>query len=106
MNDKVVSLSNDGANLILGVLIFFGIGALWMIFYWRVLDPWARRILGQALGVHINLGQSSIWQINQESVDSTNWRNLIVRPVQMLLLMMGGLVPFVATLVVIGALMG
>lgn len=100
-----MTLPDDTGNLVVGVAIFFLVGALWMRFFWRVLDPWSRKAVGRTLGVHIHLGESNIWQINQEPVDSTNWRNIFVRPVQMILLMMGGLVPFVVTLAIMGMLM-
>lgn len=103
--DTVVTLPDDAGNLVLGVVIFFLIGALWMRLFWRVLDPWSRKALGRVLGVHIHLGETSIWQINQEPVDSTNWRNIIVRPAQMILLMTGGLVPFVVTVAIMSMLM-
>lgn len=92
--------------IVLFLILLFPIAGLWMRLYWRVIDPAARKVLGRMLGVEINLGEQSIWQINMESVDSMNWRNLFVRPLQMIFLMLGGLVPLLLAVVIVIAALG
>jgi len=89
----------------IGAVVLFITGGLWMALYWRILDPFLRRTLGRALGVQIYLGEQNIWQINDDSVDSVDWRNLLVRPIQIISLMMGALIPLVVTIIVLVALL-
>lgn len=89
----------------IGAVVLFLTGGAWMAVYWRVLDPWLRRVLGRLLGVEIHLGEQNIWQINDDSVDSVDWRNLLVRPIQIISLMMGALIPLVVTIIVLVALL-
>jgi hypothetical protein len=76
--------------LIIGGLAFFIIGGGWMLFYWRVIDPLLRRIIGRLVGATINRGEQQIWVVNQESEDSISWRAAIVRPIQVLAMMSAG----------------
>lgn len=88
------------------LILLFPIAGLWMRLYWQVIDPVARKLLGRILGAEIHLGEQSIWQINLESVDSMNWRNLFVRPLQMIFLMLGGMVPLLLAVVIVIAVVG
>ena len=76
--------------LIIGGLAFFIIGGGWMLFYWRVVDPLLRRIIGRLVGATINRGEQQIWVVNLESEDSISWRAAIIRPVQMLSMLAAG----------------
>ena len=76
--------------LVIGGLAFFLIGGGWMLFYWRVIDPFLRRIIGRLVGATINRGEQHIWIANQESEDSISWRAAIIRPIQMLSMMGAG----------------
>ena len=76
--------------LVIGALAFFLIGGGWMLFYWRVVDPLLRRMLGRLLRADINRGEQQIWVVNQESEDSISWRAAIIRPVQMLSMLAAG----------------
>ena len=76
--------------LIIGGLAFFIIGGGWMMFYWRVIDPLLRRMIGRLVGATINRGEQQIWVVNQESEDSISWRAAIVRPIQLLSMMSAG----------------
>lgn len=89
----------------IGAVVLVITGGAWMALYWRILDPFLRRVLGRALGVQIYLGEQNIWQINDDSVDSVDWRNLLVRPIQIISLMMGALIPLVVTIIVLVALL-
>ena len=91
----------SAAPLLIGLVLFFIIGALWMRFFWKVLDPWMRKVLGRILKTNIHLGEQSIWQMNLESEDSLNWRNIFIRPIQMVAWMSAGLIPLFITLVII-----
>ncbi|MBL8163022.1 MAG: hypothetical protein JNJ61_13640 [Anaerolineae bacterium] len=91
----------DGGLLIIGAVLLLIIGAAWMTLYWRVIDPWLRKLLGRALRVNIYLGEQNIWQINDESVDTLNWRNLFVRPLQIVSLMTMGLLPLVIVIIIL-----
>ena len=86
--------------LIVGGLAFFLIGGGWMLFYWRVIDPFLRRILGRLVGATINRGEQQIWVVNQESEDSISWRAAIIRPIQMLSMMSAGVFALLIGLVV------
>ncbi len=92
----VISIS----PLIIGGLAFFLIGGGWMLFYWRVVDPLLRQILGRLVGATINRGEQHIWIANNESEDSISWRAAIIRPVQMLSMMGAGLFALLIGLVV------
>lgn len=92
--------------LITTAVLFLMIGALWMTFFWRVLDPVLRRGLGKLLGVSIHRGEQHIWQINDEPLESTNWRNIFVRPIQMIAMMSAGLIPLVITLIIVLKMFG
>lgn len=96
----------DGYLLLIGAVLMLVFGAFWMTLFWRVIDPWLRRVLGRLLRVNIHLGQQNIWQMELESEDSTNWRNILIRPIQMLALMTAGLIPLVATVIVLVAISG
>lgn len=72
-----------------------------MWFYWRVIDPFVRRVLGRIIGATINRGEQQIWVVNQESEDSITWRAAIVRPVQMLSMFVAGMVALIMGLAVI-----
>ena len=61
-----------------------------MLFYWRVLDPLIRRVVGRLVGATINRGEQQIWVVNQESEDSISWRASVVRPIQMMSMMAAG----------------
>ncbi|NWG15178.1 MAG: hypothetical protein HXY41_00950 [Chloroflexi bacterium] len=95
---------DGGMALLFGGVILLAVGAVTMRIYWQVVDPWLRRSLGRLLGCTIYLGEQNIWQINEESVDSLNPRNLIVRPAQILSLMTAALVPLLVTVAVLMAL--
>ena len=86
--------------LVIGALAFFLIGGGWMLFYWRVVDPLLRRMLGLLLRADINRGEQQIWVVNQESEDSISWRAAIIRPVQMLSMMAAGVFALLIGLVV------
>ena len=86
--------------LVIGALAFFLIGGGWMLFYWRVLDPLLRRIIGRLVGATINRGEQQIWVVNQESEDSISWRAAIIRPVQMVSMMAAGVFALLIGLVV------
>jgi|GEM_PF-2739257 hypothetical protein len=88
-----------------GAVVLFLTGGAWMALYWRILDPRLRQLLGRLLGVQIYLGEQNIWQINDDSVDSVDWRNMLVRPIQIISLMMGALIPLVVTIIVLVALL-
>jgi hypothetical protein len=92
--------------IVIFLILLFPIAGLWMRLYWRVIDPAVRKLLGRLLGVEVNLGEQSIWQINLEPVDSMNWRNLFVRPLQMIFLMLGGLIPLLLAVVIVIAVLG
>jgi hypothetical protein len=77
--------------LVIGALAFFIIGGGWMLFYWRVIDPFLRRMIGRLVGASINRGEQQIWVVNQESEDSISWRAAIIRPIQMLSMMTAGI---------------
>lgn len=88
--------------LVIGGLAFLLIGGGWMLFYWRVIDPLLRRILGRVLRADINRGDQQIWVVNQESEDSISWRAAVIRPIQLMSMMAAGvfalLIGLVATL--------
>ena len=86
--------------LVIGGLAFFLIGGGWMLFYWRVIDPFLRRVLGWLVGATINRGEQQIWVVNQESEDSISWRAAIIRPIQMLSMFAAGMVALVIGLAV------
>ena len=86
--------------LVIGGLAFFLIGGGWMLFYWRVIDPLLRRIIGRLVGATINRGEQHIWVANQESEDSISWRASIIRPIQMLSMFAAGMVALVIGLAV------
>ncbi len=86
--------------LIIGAVAFFLIGGGWMLFYWRVVDPLLRRVLGRLLQADINRGDQHIWVANQESEDSISWRAAIIRPLQMLSMMGAGVFALLIGLVV------
>jgi hypothetical protein len=86
--------------LIIGAAAFFLIGGGWMLFYWRVVDPLLRRLLGRLLGADINRGEQQIWVVKNESEDSISWRAAIIRPVQMLCMMGAGVFALLIGLVV------
>jgi len=86
--------------LIIGGLVFFVIGGGWMLFYWRVVDPFLRRMIGRLVGATINRGEQQIWVVNQESEDSISWRAAIIRPVQLLSMMGAGVFALLIGLVV------
>ena len=86
--------------LIIGAIAFFLIGGGWMLFYWRVVDPLLRRLLGRLLRADINRGDQHIWVANQESEDSISWRAAVIRPLQMLSMMGAGVFALLIGLVV------
>ena len=86
--------------LFIGALAFFLIGGGWMLFYWRVVDPFLRRIIGRLVGATINRGEQQIWVANQESEDSVSWRAAIIRPIQLLSMMAAGVFALLIGLVV------
>ena len=86
--------------LVVGGLAFFLIGGGWMLFYWRVVDPLLRRVVGRLVGATINRGEQHIWVANQESEDSVSWRAAIIRPVQMAAQFTAGMVALMIGLVV------
>ena len=86
--------------LVIGALVFFLVGGGWMLFYWRVVDPWLRRVLGRIVGATINRGDQQIWVVNNESEDSISWRAAIIRPIQMLSMMAAGVFALLIGLVV------
>ncbi|MBA3872566.1 MAG: hypothetical protein H0X30_25800 [Anaerolineae bacterium] len=86
--------------LVIGGLAFFLIGGGWMLFYWRVLDPLLRRIVGWLVGATIHHGDQHIWVANQESEDSISWRAAIIRPVQMVSIFGAGMMALMIGLVV------
>ena len=87
--------------LILGALAFVLIGGGWMWLYWRVLDPFLRRVLGRIVGATINRGDQQIWIADQESEDSISWRAAIIRPVQMISMFAAGMFALIIGLAVI-----
>lgn len=97
----------DGSlTLLIAAGLMLVVGIFWMTFYWRVVDPWLRKLLGKALGVTIRMGEQNIWQINDGGVDDVNWRNLFVRPLQIVALMAAGLVPLVVVVAVMVRVFG
>jgi len=86
--------------LVIGGLAFFLIGGGWMIFYWRVVEPLLRRIVGRLVGATINRGEQHIWIANNESEDSISWRAAIIRPIQMLSMFAAGMVALIIGLAV------
>ena len=76
--------------LVIGAMAFFLIGGGWMLFYWRVVDPFLRRVMGRLVGATISRGEQQIWVVNQESEDSISWRAAIIRPIQMVSMMAAG----------------
>jgi hypothetical protein len=86
--------------LIIGGLAFLLIGGAWMMFYWRVVDPMLRRVLGWMVGATINRGEQFIWVANQESEDSISWRAAIIRPIQMASMFAAGMIALVIGLAV------
>ncbi len=86
--------------LIIGGLAFFLIGGGWMLFYWRVVDPFLRRMIGRLVGATINRGEQQIWVVNLESEDSISWRAAVIRPIQMLSMMTAGVIALLIGLVV------
>ena len=93
-------MSISVSPLIMGALVFFVIGGGWMLFYWRVIDPLLRRMLGRLVGATINRGEQQIWVVNNESEDSISWRAAIIRPLQMLAMMGAGVFALLMGLVV------
>lgn len=87
--------------LIVGALAFFLIGGGWMLFYWRVVDPLLRRLVGWLVGATINRGEQQIWVVNQESEDSISGRAALIRPVQMAAQFVAGMVALMIGLVVV-----
>lgn len=87
--------------LILGVIAFVLIGGAWMMFYWRIVDPFLRRILGWMMGVTINRGDQQIWVADEEAEDSMSWRAVIIRPMQMISMFAAGLIALTIGLVII-----
>ncbi|HEX2906597.1 MAG TPA: hypothetical protein VHO69_07050 [Phototrophicaceae bacterium] len=94
-------MNDNGSLLLVGAAIFFIVGALWMRIYFRFIEPALRCGLGRLLGVTIYLGEENIWQINDESVDSLNPRNVIIRPLQVVALLFAAMLPLVVTMVVL-----
>jgi hypothetical protein len=86
--------------LVIGGLAFFVIGGGWTLFYWRVVDPFLRRVIGRLVGATINRGEQQIWVVNQESEDSISWRAAIIRPIQLLSMMSAGVFALLIGLVV------
>ncbi len=86
--------------LVIGAAAFFLIGGGWMLFYWRVIDPFIRKVLGRLLRADISRGEQQIWVANLESEDSVSWRAAIIRPVQMLFMMGAGVVALLIGLAV------
>ena len=86
--------------LVIGAFAFFVIGGGWLYFYWHVLDPWLRRMIGRMVNATINTGEQHIWVANQESEDSISWRAAIIRPLQLLSMMLAGMVALMIGLVV------
>ncbi|MBI1279692.1 MAG: hypothetical protein GC179_16310 [Anaerolineaceae bacterium] len=86
--------------LVIGGVVFLLIGGGWMLFYWRVIDPLLRRILGRLLRADINRGEQQIWVVNQESEDSVSWRAAIIRPIQLMSMMAAGVFALLIGLVV------
>lgn len=86
--------------LVIGALAFIVVGGGWMMLYWRVVDPFLRRIIGRLVGANINTGDQHIWVANQESEDSVSWRAAIIRPIQMLSMMLAGIVALMIGLAV------
>lgn len=97
-------MMDNGATLLTAVGILLIVGLIWMALFIRVIDPWLRRLLGRLLGVSIHLGEQNLWQINDEGVDDINWRNLFVRPLQMIAWLAAILIPVVVTIALIGTL--
>lgn len=93
---------NDSANILLvGAALLLVIGGIWLRLYFRYVDPWLRRRLGQALGVTIHLSEENIWQINDEPVDSLNVRNVLVRPLQIVALLFAAMLPLIVTMAIL-----
>lgn len=76
--------------IVIGTIVLFLIGGGWMLFYWRVIDPLLRRVLGRLLHADIYRGEQQIWVVNQESEDSVSWRAAVVRPIQLMSMMAAG----------------
>jgi len=86
----------------IGAAVFVIGGVLWMIFFWRVVDPFLRRMVGRLLGATIRRGDQSIWVANDETEDSVSWRAAVIRPIQMVCVMGAALLPLVLALVAVG----
>ncbi len=86
--------------LFLGAAAFFLIGGGWLVFYFRVVEPWLRRVIGRMIGATINHGEQQIWIVNQESEDSLSWQTMVIRPLQMVFMMAAGMLALMIGLVV------
>jgi len=96
----------EGGTLLIAAGSMFVFGIFWMTIYWRTVDPLLRKWLGKVLGVNIHLGEQNIWQINDGGVDDVNWRNLFVRPLQIVALMTAGLIPLVLVVAIMVKIFG
>ncbi|MBZ0280135.1 MAG: hypothetical protein K8L97_05310 [Anaerolineae bacterium] len=96
----------DSGTLLIAAALMLVIGVFWMGVYWRIVDPLLRKLLGKLLGVKIHMGEQNIWQINDGGVDDVNWRNLFVRPLQIVALMTAGLIPLVVVVVIMVKVFG
>jgi len=86
--------------LIIGLLAFVVLGGLWLTFYWRVVDPWLRRVVGRMVRATINRGEQNIWVANMESEESDSWRAFIIRAIQIASIFMAAMVALMIGLVV------
>src|SRR5262245_50366986 len=97
-------MSESASVLLVGAALLLVIGGIWLRLYFRFVEPWLRRVLGRVLGVTIYMSEEKIWQINDEPVDSTNPRNMLVRPAQMVALLFAALVPLIVTMIILVAI--
>ena len=86
--------------LIIGLLAFVLLGGGWLTLYWRVIDPWLRRVVGRMVRATINRGDQNIWVANMESEESDSWRAFIIRPIQVVSIFMAAMIALMIGLVV------
>jgi hypothetical protein len=85
--------------IIIGLLLFIAFGGGWLRLYWYTIDPWLRRRLGAAMGVTIHRDQSSNWVIEGPHMES--WRGCLLAPLNMVVLLIGGMLPLLVMIIVI-----
>ncbi|MEZ4669899.1 MAG: hypothetical protein R3E39_18495 [Anaerolineae bacterium] len=72
--------------LVIMAASFLTVGGLWMLLYWRFVEPAVRRGIGTLIGAAVLRGDQGIWVVQDEAEDSLNWRTMLIRPLQMVCL--------------------